>query len=98
MPFKDQVQLLVFQRGSMPALKTEKPWAEWLGEWSSRPESREEDGSFSMPARLHWGKAFTIDLACGSHGRECQALKEEYDQHKDTGRLPIDPVSVFLGF
>ncbi|KAH7258725.1 hypothetical protein B0J15DRAFT_548865 [Fusarium solani] len=98
MSFKDQIQLLIYQLGSMPALKTEKPWAKWLGEWSIRPDSRGVDGSFSMPARLPWGQAFTIDLACRPHGHECQALQKECDQHKDTGLLPIDPASVFAGF
>ncbi|KAJ4206462.1 hypothetical protein FSOLCH5_007665 [Fusarium solani] len=87
MLFKDQVKLVVYQRGSLPALKIKESWSEWLRKWNRHNKAL----VVRLPGRFPWTGSFTVDLASRNHGHDCEELQKEYDQHKDTGRLPRDP-------
>ncbi|KAJ3461206.1 hypothetical protein MRS44_009759 [Fusarium solani] len=92
MPLQQQVKVLVFDRFSMPPLRTKEHWFQWLRRWLADPGSRNKDGDAYVPTGFPWSEKFTADLGQGFVG-DVDALQEEFDQHKDVARLPRDPAT-----
>ncbi|RSL83118.1 hypothetical protein CEP52_016799 [Fusarium oligoseptatum] len=88
MPLQDQVKVLVYDRFSLPPLKTKEHWFQWLCRWLSHPDSRDQ----SPPAGYPWSEDYTAELGFGIVG-DVDALQEDFDQHKDVARLPRDPAT-----
>ncbi|KAI8661143.1 hypothetical protein NCS55_00983600 [Fusarium keratoplasticum] len=92
MPLQQQVKVLVFDRFSMPPLRTKVHWFQWLRQWLAHPDSRDKDGDAYVPTGFPWSEKFTTDLGSGFVG-DVDALQGEFDQHKDVARLPRDPAT-----
>ncbi|KAL2681354.1 hypothetical protein Neosp_008965 [[Neocosmospora] mangrovei] len=91
MSLQEKVKLLVFDRSSMPPLETTMHWFKWLNVWLAHPDSRGQ----AQPTGFPWSEAYTSQMGEG-YIDDVDALQEEFDQHQDAARLPIDPATADL--
>ncbi|KAL2681369.1 hypothetical protein Neosp_008980 [[Neocosmospora] mangrovei] len=97
MTMKEKAYLLVYDRGCLPPLRTERGWFGYLLDWLNCDEAIDKNGTIALPSAFPWTPEFAKELCRGSGYEATVALQDEFDVHGDTARLPRDPATANFG-
>lgn len=95
MTLQQKVKVLIFDRYSLPPLKTRVHWYQWLCQWLSHPDSRDAELRAYVPTGFPWSDQYTLNLGRGYTGN-VRDLQEEFDRHRDVALLPKDPATATM--
>lgn len=93
MTVREKASLLVYDRGCLPPLRTERGWFAYLLDWLNCPEARDANGTLVLPFAFPWTPQFAKGLCVGSGPGSAVALQDEFDAHRDATLLPKDPAT-----
>ncbi|KIL95587.1 hypothetical protein FAVG1_00324 [Fusarium avenaceum] len=90
MSIAEKVDLVVTQRGNMPAFHSSKPWYTWLHEYCSTPGFAKSQAITNFP----WSKGFATKLYKEQNGNYLASVQTSFDAdplHREM--LPQDPAT-----
>ncbi|KAI8714973.1 hypothetical protein NCS52_01003900 [Fusarium sp. LHS14.1] len=97
MTAREKAFVLVYDRGCLPPMRTQRGWFGYLLDWLNCPEARDSKGKIILPSTFPWTPEFAKQLCHGPGAVAGLALQQKFDVCQDRTLLPRDPATANFG-